>query len=571
MGVLRKRGFVLACLTLVLLVALSGLACSGATGPEGPQGPKGDTGATGAQGEQGIQGEPGADGKDGVDWGGTGIQYQLVSAGPETYVGVEVCAACHNGGAAPDVVSGWMETGHATHFNNLFSGGTYTAASDRCIPCHTTGFDAAVNNRGFDDLAKAAGWVPGEAGGSAGIAAFLLQFSLAEINTMGPGKLTNVQCEACHGAGIIHPKEVNWGADACDQCHSQSDTLNHAMHVTGEYVGPEESGTSCVPCHTGQGYVVANIGGKTPVYPGTTVTLVTSDNETFTMDIPANLLPEEEQPVIACGACHDPHNATYEFQLRAYGEATIPITGEAVDAGISATCVECHNGRRDAAYLPSYIAGDESRSIHGNPQGVVYYGIKGYADFGGTVTVGNSQHRTLVEEGCVQCHMAETPGRDGHSVDEAVPGALLVGEHSFAMSALLSDNVTEAENVDNSCNTEGCHTGLTTYNRGAFGDYDGDGTVEGIQDEVQGLLDVLQAAMGAADPDAVVDGAVRSSDIGGDSGVIDDPIVRQALWNYWLVANDGSLGVHNTTYTVQLLQKTYFALTNTNVPGADIR
>lgn len=563
MKVLRKRGIILLCLATVLLVALSGLACAGKTGPEGPQGPQGATGATGAQGPTGPQGPEGPQGFSALNTG-------IVSDNGTDYVGVDVCGLCHNGGAAPDVVSGWLKTGHASQFSRLFSNGTYAAQPDKgssCMPCHTTGFDTAIDNRGFDDLAREAGWVPGAAGGTDGLGAFLAQFTLEQIEAMPMGNLINIQCEDCHGPGILHPKEVNWGADACDQCHTQSQTLNHSLHVTGEVVGPAEADTDCVPCHSGQGYVVANIGGKTPVYPGTTVTLVTSDNATFTMDVPANLMPEAEQPVIACGACHDPHNATYEFQLRAFGSVTIPMTGEAVDAGISATCVECHNGRRDAAYLTDYIAGNQSRSIHGNPQGLVYYGIKGYADFGGTVTVGNSQHRTLVEEGCVQCHMAPTPGRAGHSVDQTVPGALLLGEHSFAMSA---DNVT-AENVNNTCNVEGCHTGLTSYDRPAFGDYDGDGTVEGIQDEVQGLLDVLKNAMAAADPDAVVDGEVRSSDIGGDAGLIGDPIVRQALWNYWLIANDGSLGIHNTTYAVQLLQKTYFALTGSNVPGADIR
>ena len=35
--------------------------------------------------------------------------------------------------------------------------------------------------------------------------------------------------------------------------------------------------------------------------------------------------------------------------------------------------------------------------------------------------------------------------------------------------------------------------------------------------------------------------------------------VRRAIWNHNLIARDGSLGVHNAAFTVQLLQKTYTA------------
>ncbi len=109
--------------------------------------------------------------------------------------------------------------------------------------------------------------------------------------------------------------------------------------------------------------------------------------------------------------------------------------------------------------------------------------------------------------------------------------------------------------------TEGCHGQgtITTFNRTAYGDYDGDGTVEGVQDEVQGLLDILAAELPKDDEGEVVFSAATTE------------AERAAMWNYQLVAKDGTLGIHNTAYAVQVLQKTYQQLTGEDVPGATLR
>jgi hypothetical protein len=44
-----------------------------------------------------------------------------------------------------------------------------------------------------------------------------------------------------------------------------------------------------------------------------------------------------------------------------------------------------------------------------------------------------------------------------------------------------------------------------------------------------------------------------------------------AIWNYWLMMNEGSKGIHNTAFTVQVLQRTYQQLVGKPVPGAYIR
>ena len=46
--------------------------------------------------------------------------------------------------------------------------------------------------------------------------------------------------------------------------------------------------------------------------------------------------------------------------------------------------------------------------------------------------------------------------------------------------------------------------------------------------------------------------------------------VKNALWNYEFVENDGSLGVHNTGYAVGILQRSYKDMTGEDV-SMDLR
>jgi hypothetical protein len=117
-------------------------------------------------------------------------------------------------------------------------------------------------------------------------------------------------------------------------------------------------------------------------------------------------------------------------------------------------------------------------------------GINAVTTFDGTAYVlTSSQHTQLLTSGalgCATCHMAAVP--------TSGPGAGKVGGHTFN----IVDRDSGFENVDNTCNAAGCHSGLTTLNRTANGDYDGDGTIEGVRTETLGLLDLLKNALYAA-------------------------------------------------------------------------
>jgi hypothetical protein len=110
-----------------------------------------------------------------------------------------------------------------------------------------------------------------------------------------------------------------------------------------------------------------------------------------------------------------------------------------------------------------------------------------------------------------------------------------------------------------SCTQEGCHAvgSITEFDRPANADFDGDGAIEGVQTEVQGLLDMLAENLPQDDDGDVIGSRMNAEGI--------TEAERIALWNYYLIANDGSLGIHNTQFAVQLLQTTINQLTGQDI------
>jgi hypothetical protein len=188
------------------------------------------------------------------------------------------------------------------------------------------------------------------------------------------------------------------------------------------------------------------------------------------------------------------------------------------------------------------VAGvDYSNSFHADEEFVTYY----FSD------AGDDQNNK-----CVTCHMAANP----------VPGASsITGGHSFTMAAEL--NGSEVQNLA-SCNI--CHINLTTFDRRARGDYDGDGRVEGIQTEVRGLLGVVEAAINSSLGGGTfteASGRIQFKDANGNTVSPSEPQYI-AAYNHLFVLHDGSFGIHNTRYAVELLQSSYQNLTGRPVPNS---
>lgn len=116
-----------------------------------------------------------------------------VSRATATYVGADVCGACHAAAAAA-----WSQSGHALALATLEA--ALHSHDPECLACHITG------------LGHPGGGVPGDA------------------------HLANVQCEACHGPGSDHAAAPARGygtlpgkAAACVGCHTHDQSPDFAF------------------------------------------------------------------------------------------------------------------------------------------------------------------------------------------------------------------------------------------------------------------------------------------------------------------------------------------------------
>lgn len=440
-------------------------------GCEGPEGPQGDTGPQGP--------------------GFTTYSY----LGNDQ----DACNHCHSGN-----VSTWMETGHHEAYDALVAEGNETNLY--CVQCHTTGFDAEVSYgdtvvvnpgpdlTGFDDY-----WPPANAEDSARVAA-----------------LENVQCEACHGPMgptiYDHAPILNFdygtldssNPSMCAKCHEQVEEWQESGHgmvlethgmTSLEEFTDEWDGSSCWTCHTAEGFA--------------------SDNDPYWAAQPQ----PELLHLISCQACHDPHDATNEHQLRNLDDYTVLYTVEYAATftgyGPAQLCVQCHHARRDNDDVQNQINNGSSHfGPHGSPQMDMFLGTGSY-EIEGYDYEREHYHQFWVpedpddpeaaNESCVMCHMEMR----SHDDPEGWKGG-----HDF-------------EPTPATCSV--CHP--------VPDDFDHQGEVTAINEK----LDELQAAIGV-DPEYYGDT---------NSTTVEQ---RMAAYAWQFVTDDGSHGIHNPTYAMDLLQ-----------------
>lgn len=284
----------------------------------------------------------------------------------------------------------------------------------------------------------------------------------------------------------------------------------------------------CLQCHTEQGFINPNVKAA---------------------DI-------GEPKAQTCNTCHDFAGARNEHKLRKVEPVTLP-NGVVMDRGDSNLCVACHNSRRN---IQDAATRSGRKAPHGSPQGDMLMGTNGWEFGADVVSYQNSAH-TGFENACIVCHMAESP-------PEGQPGFNEVGGHTFRVKSGDAFN-------RNACLE--CHPETVDANRPAYGDYDGDRKMEGIQSEVEGLLELLKAEIEKRIP-----GGGKLSESHGNVVFLKadgteippeqmDEKLYLAAYNYFFVEADGSHGVHNPPYAVTLLQQSYKAITGKDVPNAEIR
>jgi nitrate reductase cytochrome c-type subunit len=254
------------------------------------------------------------------------------------------------------------------------------------------------------------------------------------------------------GADGINGTDGQDGVDGnvtCLECHNQ-DNFNlkvaqfaRSSHYGGEVdESREEWSSSCVRCHTDQGFYEYT--------EGLTIGGLTGGSNEF-----------------VCATCHSIHESFTEvdFALRK-SDAVDFIFDETVsyDAGNSNLCVNCHQSRRAEPNIDSpgttFFISNTHYGPHHGPQGNVLAGV-GFAEIAGSIaypTAGSATHYTSEAVRCTGCHMTGA-GDDGE------------GGHTF-MPAVEA------------CTT--CHAGATSFDIG------------GAQTANQALLDQIEAKLLAA-------------------------------------------------------------------------
>lgn len=445
------------------------------------------------------------------------------------------CQTCHSAATwFTEIKGNWDVSGHATIFRDQVDNSTHYSTS--CMKCHTTGYDhniAAVNN-GFDDVAVTLGWVFSGAAAPGTWANIKANFpGLVEFGVIG--------CENCHGAGSNHPgsqpgdaflTQNTYNAGSCGQCHdepwrhnkyAQYENSLHAESVWEITTGSNANTgnlNDCGRCHDGRLYVQFTKGGSllNPV-----------DEKTLT---------EADATHITCQTCHDPHgNGNFASLRQSPSESKVLGNGYAYTlGGTGQLCMDCHKARRDnVSYTNTNVT-----SVHWGPHHSVqsdnFFG-QNAASFDGQPFLTNS-HQYAVTDACVTCHMVATTDTGTVNRDK-------VGGHTFRL-------VNPENGYEHTTACTNCHGPKTSFEEfEAVTDYDGDGSVESISGEIEGLLTNIRILLPPTGQDSIDWTMIRD---------MNDLTVRKAYWNYQLIAYDGSKGMHNSKFAFDVLLKTQIAL-----------
>lgn len=299
------------------------------------------------------------------------------------------------------------------------------------------------------------------------------------------------------------------GSVTCLACHSgnnmaqKSAEFAMSVHSSGaiavEYAGGR---AGCARCHSHEGFV-----------------------QFATLGI--NDLPVANPTAWKCSTCHGIHK-TFEgkdYALRVSDLVPIVTANGAMDLkGTNNLCATCHQARSAEPNKdkPGTTYTMTIRTYpHYSAQSNILFG-NGLAEIAGSVAYppkGTADHLTKTGGSCVGCHMESFAGKQGG--------------HSFIPSL-------------KACND--CHGGtpITNYNYG------------GIQTDTQAKLDQLREkllALGVITK-TTVDGVDTYSP---KAGTV--PMVQaQAVFNYFGIKYDRSLGVHNPKYVKAVLVNTLEAL-----------
>lgn len=444
------------------------------------------------------------------------------------------CETCHykmpTDNSNLTCVADFIMSQHASAFTRKINGEAGSGFKVTCASCHVLGYDttAASTNKGFDDLMVQTGWTwPTNLATAAASNNWNLMPSALQVKA-------NIQCESCHGPGLRHMLSsaaaktntigISISAGNCGACH---DSLKHhvknyewgqTLHATG-YVFRTGS---CAPCHSTKGYIDTHD-------PGYRL----SDG------VSTNFTRGDSNEGVTCAACHDPHSAGRgAYQLRELSKVTFANSNVVTRGGDGLICMACHHNRYEAESR-ALVSGGSSQGPHHSVQGDILFGINAI-QYG--LDMPSSRHWDVVENACVTCHMQETPA------DMNTNALNRVGGHTFRIGWDGAGNPSNAVHLTEACAP--CHGEVENFNFGGE-DYDQDGSVEGVQQEVSDMLYELAMLLPPVGQPVVSNSLIFTASVPTTGMGLR---IRRAAYNYEMVSYDGSLGVHNPKYATALLR-----------------
>jgi len=489
----------------------------------------------------------------------------------------ENCTDCHDGDYAPDKFTPWAQSGHAEIFSDNLD--TSTHYGESCFGCHTVGFQPGVDNGGIDEASDYGDF----------LASGLLNHpgdNWTQVLSEFPNtaQLANIQCENCHGPqrGGAHRKgatRIDLGSGVCGTCHGEP--LRHARyqqwqlsgHANYELAIDEGQSGSCARCHTANGFLawLPVLLGEQPGDP--------------TADVAVSWSADETHPQ-TCVACHDPHNPGSTTGIGT--NATVRISGNtppliagftAIGVGRGAICMTCHNSRRglrnDATYGEIAGTSEVARAPHGSAQADILMGQNAYL-----VATGIRGEHSLVTDTCVNCHMVKTPPPDLLAYQQGGTN------HTFAASTAICSSCHgesfDAAGVQNGvdANLAALEAAITQAIRAVMEEQIAAGNSIDLGGEalVADPAEILTIAFGESHGRQAITvtlagGATVGPVAVSDVDVVDpmsnvlgmlydfaDPRLIKSGWNWNLITNDSSRGVHNPSFTFGVLDASIDAL-----------
>lgn len=328
--------------------------------------------------------------------------------------GLTACGNCHIG-----VQGDWENSAHAGAYASLVESGH---AQDFCFSCHTV---SSLGNA----TETPAGW-----------------------EAVQDSAYHDVQCESCHGPGLVHVQEPGTTQPVpaldvtvspntgCAECHSGAhhpfaDEWAQSPHA--QVVTRAADRVACQACHRGQAVL-----------------------EAWGVDAEYVEKGEAEHLAITCGVCHDPHGSANSAQLR------FPIDVPNQEQNL---CIKCHHKRAEPEVLSTVTRGPHSPEgplLLGEGAGWFPPGFEPEVDsiFG---THGSGANPRL----CATCHVAKFTVTDPNTGDfrfsatghlfAAIPCVDSVGIPTLNQACNLNQRSFQA------CTASGCH-GSATVARSAF-------------------------------------------------------------------------------------------------------